>query len=172
MDALVTEARVLVLDSAAGIAWQTLALLHASDYVVLVTTPETPALTDAYAVAKALLTRNPGRALGIVLNRVGSRRAGWETFERLSSVMWQFLRHRPKLLGLVEEDLGIRGSVEAGVPRVLEDPGGAFARSIKEVADNLLLETDTEESRSVEPYSARLCQVIAHRPRAWVRDGS
>ena len=128
MDGHLADTEILILDSAAGVSWQTLLLLHATNYVVLVTTPRLPAITDAYAVAKALFTRDPGRPMGVVLNRVRSPAEGEDAYERLTGVTSLFLGERPRLLGMVHENPRIRNSVDEGAPFVLGDPEGRAAR--------------------------------------------
>jgi flagellar biosynthesis protein FlhG len=146
----------LVLDSAAGIAWQTLVLLHAASYVVLVTTPETPALTDAYAVAKALLKRSPDRELGIVLNRIADPDQGRDAFARLSGVLERFLGRRPQLLGMLREAPGVRKSVEAGTPFVVRGRRNRSTLEIRSITEELLHALDTRPLSPQDGFSRRL----------------
>jgi flagellar biosynthesis protein FlhG len=165
---------LLLLDSAAGVSWQTLLLLHASRYVVLVTNPLLTALTDAYAVAKALCARNPGRHLGVIVNRIRTEAEGESAFRRLSEVMWRFLGERPRLLGMVHEDPGVAESVNAARPFVLADPEGRPAREVKAIADALLAELDSATLAGRDVFSTRpdtfphrLQGLLAGRRRRW-----
>jgi flagellar biosynthesis protein FlhG len=174
MEGHLDETEILVLDSAAGVSWQTLLLLHASNYVVLVTTPRLPAITDAYAVAKALFTRDPGRPLGIVLNRAGNRGEGEQAYERLTNVTWRFLGERPPLLGVIQEDPEVGRSVDESAPFVLENPEGEAAREVKAVTDALIGELGAEASRESGAFSTipnsfprRLRGLLQQRKRRW-----
>ena len=175
MEGYLDETEILVLDSAAGVSWQTLLLLHASNYVVLVTTPRLPAITDAYAVAKALFTRDPGRPLGIVLNRAGDRGEGEQAYERLTNVTWRFLGERPPLLGVIRENPEVGRSVDASAPFVVENPGGEAAREVKAITDVLIAEMGAEvvaEESGVfstipNSFPRRLRGLLEQRKRRW-----
>lgn len=164
----------LFMDSAAGISWQTLLLLHAANYVVLVTTPQLPALTDAYAVAKALFTRDPGRPLGVVVNRVRDRDEGERAFERLSEVTFRFLGERPRLLGVLHEGQEVQQSVNECIPFVVSRPEGRASEDVKGIADTLLAELSTDRSETIDPFAAepeafpdRLRGLLSGRKRRW-----
>src|SRR5690349_12834522 len=72
IEGIETEYRSVVVDSAAGISSQTIAFAAASDVVLLVTTPDVTAMTDAYAFLKALLLRRGDCQPLFVVNRASS----------------------------------------------------------------------------------------------------
>jgi flagellar biosynthesis protein FlhG len=125
-------------------------------------------------VAKALFTRDPGRPLGIVLNRAGNRGEGEQAYERLTNVTWRFLGERPPLLGVIQEDPEVGRSVDESAPFVLENPEGEAAREVKAVTDALIGELGAEASRESGAFSTipnsfprRLRGLLQQRKRRW-----
>ncbi len=81
----------LFIDTAAGISQQVMAFLAASPQVILITTPEPTAVTDAYAMVKILNSEYGKRTLYLVVNMVRRYREGEETAGKLSLVTKRFL---------------------------------------------------------------------------------
>ena len=70
---LETSTDMLVLDCGAGISNNVLGFAMAADRVLVVTTPEPTALTDAYAFIKALYREGCNGHVSVFVNRVNSR---------------------------------------------------------------------------------------------------
>lgn len=91
-------------DSAAGIGPDVLAFAAAADRVLVVTTPEPMALTDAYGLIKALHTfgEESGREVPtpeVIVNRAVSLEEAELTAGKLRSVCERFLARSPKSAG-------------------------------------------------------------------------
>lgn len=63
-----TLADVILLDTGAGLSHNVLAFLCAVEEVIIVTTPEPTAITDAYATIKVVSQQNPAARLMLVVN--------------------------------------------------------------------------------------------------------
>lgn len=124
----------LVVDSAAGISNQTIAFAAASDVVLIVTTPDVTALTDAYAFLKALLLRRAESDPVFAVNRAASEAEACGVADRLIAVSRKFLGREPRFVGSLPEDRAVARSVHARVPVVRSEPGSAFARGIEALA--------------------------------------
>jgi flagellar biosynthesis protein FlhG len=124
----------LVVDSAAGISRQTIAFAAASDAVLIVTTPDVTALTDAYAFLKALLQRRPDCEPAFVVNRATSEEEAQRVAERVVGVSRKFLDREPRFVGALPDDRAVTRSVNARVPAVIHEPGSAFAQAVEVLA--------------------------------------
>ncbi len=74
----------LIIDTGAGIGKEVQKFLDASDDVIVVTTPEPSAITDAYAMVK-LLSDKRERAF-MILNQVSSEKEATTLFKRISDI--------------------------------------------------------------------------------------
>jgi flagellar biosynthesis protein FlhG len=128
---------LVLVDTAAGISRMTTAFLHASREIVVVTTPDLTAMTDAYATIKTTLRQNPSALTSVVVNRARSARQGWEVFQTLEGIAGKFLQRRLCYLGYVPDDDTVRRSVAVKIPAVLLEPGSAVALSIREIGETL-----------------------------------
>lgn len=124
------EYRYVLVDSAAGISNQTVALAAASDLVLVVTTPDVTALTDAYAFFKVLLQRRPDCTPRFVVNRAASFEEGVQVSERLCAVARRFLRHEPRCVGILPDDRAVVRCVNGRAPVVSREPDSPFARAL------------------------------------------
>src|SRR5438132_3826738 len=66
------QADVILIDTGAGISPNVLSFTRAADHVLIVTTPEPTAITDAYAVVKVLSRENSARRISLLVNQVRS----------------------------------------------------------------------------------------------------
>lgn len=135
-----TDYAHLVVDSAAGISNQTIAFAAASDLVLIVTTPDVTALTDAYAFLKALLARRSDCDPVFAVNRAASDEEAASVAERMVAVSRKFLGREPRFVGSLPEDRAVARSVNARVPVVRSEPDSAFARALETLAGRLLAE--------------------------------
>ena len=81
----------LVIDTAAGLGANVMAFVAAASRVLVVTTPEPTAMTDAYGMIKALNAGSPGLGLSLVVNMVVSEAEGRNVFDRMNRVSRTFL---------------------------------------------------------------------------------
>ena len=82
--------RVLI-DTAAGIGQETLALAGMSSAALAVTTPDPTAMTDVYAQLKLLATANPHQELHLVVNQVSSDQEAMKVSTKLRDICARFM---------------------------------------------------------------------------------
>ncbi|MDF1799297.1 MAG: AAA family ATPase [Planctomycetota bacterium] len=129
--------RYLVLDCGAGISASTLAFARAADLVLVVTTTDLTALTDAYALLKVLGLPPRGPAAQLLVNRAPSEAGARAVHERIDSVARRFLGRGPALLGWCPEDPAVVESVNHRVPLVERSPGAPAAQALAQLAVDL-----------------------------------
>jgi len=127
----------IVIDSAAGISPATMAFLYSASEVVVVTTPEITAMTDAYALLKTLHRHHPDSRTWVLANRIRRVDEGREVYDRIRSVAEKYLAHRPRYLGSIPDDLLITTSIARRRPFIMTHPRTPTSRAFLEAARKL-----------------------------------
>jgi flagellar biosynthesis protein FlhG len=160
-----TRYDLVLIDTGAGVGGSVLDFVTGSDFALIVTTPETTAITDAYALIKLCLERNPGCKAGVVVNRVRSAREGRSTFGRIDGCARRFLGRSVLEMGCIYEDAHVRLAVNECVPFSVKYPDSKASSSIRKLAQ-ALQDTGIASRRSKNDLSG--FSVLAERraPRA------
>ncbi len=135
-------ADVILIDTGAGIADSVLEFVIASPEVLLVSTPEPSSLTDSYSLLKAL-HRNPnfmraGTQINVIANRVTSAEDGQMVFDKLNTVVSQFLNGNINYLGMIPQDVILEKAVRQQKTVSLSAPNSESAKAFEILAGNLL----------------------------------
>ncbi|MGG4453680.1 MinD/ParA family protein [Brevibacillus porteri] len=138
LDPLQGYADTIIFDTGAGFSKESMRFMLSSDEVILVTTPEPPAITDAYAVIKMLHARNPAVSIRLVINRASSEREGKMTADKLAMVSKRFLNMDIQSLGYVSDDPYVSKAVKLQRPFLLTYPQSQAARSIRNLVERYL----------------------------------
>lgn len=122
---------IVILDCGAGISRNVIGFGAAADTVLIVSTPEPTAMTDAYATIKAFVTeRHESRhassaaagSIGVVVNQCESRHEGKQVYERLAGVAARFLHVPVTDYGYILRDEHVPSAVKARTPLLLKYP--------------------------------------------------
>lgn len=144
-------ADVIIIDTGAGISDAVLEFVMASPEVVLVSTPEPSSLTDAYSLLKALHNNKDFTAeqtsIHVVSNRVLSPEEGRAVFDKLNSVVSQFLHGNLDYLGMIPQDSALEKAVRQQQTVSLLEPNAKSARAFHMIAENLLNGTHNTQIR-------------------------
>ena len=149
IEAIETEYAQVLVDSAAGISNQTIAFAAASDVVLIVTTPDVTALTDAYAFLKALLLRRGDCEPLFAVNRAASDAEARSVADRMIAVSQRFLGREPRFVGALPEDRAVSRSVNARAPAVLAEPDSPFARAVELLAERVHAEVERQRPKGL-----------------------
>ena len=125
------------IDSGAGIGAGVLTFAAAADQVVVVTSPEPPAITDAYALIKVLCNRQFAGQVGLVVNLAANRQQARLTYHRIADVASRFLGTSVAQLGYVLADSKVPQAVQQREPLVLAFPRSLASRCLATVANRL-----------------------------------
>ncbi|MFT3788920.1 MAG: MinD/ParA family protein [Tepidisphaeraceae bacterium] len=141
---LETQCDNIIIDTGAGISPNVLSFTRAADHVLVVTTPEPTAITDAYAAIKVLVRSITGEAVGahdpharqisLLVNQVRSPAEGQFVYDRISKVAKQFLGVSVFDAGYVFHDEAVSHAVRQRVPFTLAAPRSNAARCIVQLA--------------------------------------
>jgi flagellar biosynthesis protein FlhG len=130
-------ADVVLLDTGAGLSHNVLAFLCAVEEVIVITTPEPPAIMDAYATIKVIARENPHAQQRLVVNMAQSEAEARAVAQRLQSISQQFLGRDMNWLGYLPHDMTVSRAVRAQQPFTTLQPNAPVSRAILQIADKL-----------------------------------
>src|SRR3954469_12030250 len=128
------QADVILIDTGAGISPNVLSFTRAADHVLVVTTPEPTAITDAYAVIKVISRDGQDRSLNLLVNQVRGASEGKLVYERVAKVAKNFLGVNVLDAGHVVSDDHVRRAVLQRVPFLLSAPKCAASFCVTQLA--------------------------------------
>ena len=142
------RADIILIDTGAGISPNVLSFTRAADHVLVVTTPEPTAITDAYAVVKVLhrdaaatqmgaLADPVERRVSLLVNQARSPAEARVVHDRIAKVARQFLGVSVYDAGHVLADPAVQTAVRARTPFVLADPKSPASVCITQLAMRL-----------------------------------
>ena len=131
-------ADIILVDTGAGLGKNVMDFILAADEVLLVTTPEPTALTDAYAVMKAYSMYSKKKNLKLVVNRIYDENESHEVVEKLKKTSKKFLNMPIECLGYIFEDRNVMVSVRNQKPFFAAQPTTIASKCVKAMVDSLL----------------------------------
>ncbi|MBI2322488.1 MAG: MinD/ParA family protein [Chloroflexi bacterium] len=148
-------ADAVLVDTGAGIGAGVSALLLAAGEVVVVTTPEPTALTDAYALVKVATAAGCRAHLRLVVNQARSAREAQMATQRLVAVAQEFLGVSLEAAGFLPYDDCLPQAVKRQVPVVLAYPQSALAGRLIALSQRLW-QNRWHEAPSLHDFLQRL----------------
>lgn len=137
-DSYAGDIDVLLIDTAAGISENVAFFCIAAQEIVIVTSPEPTAITDAYALIKVLYTRYQEKNFLVLVNSARNGDEAFEIFRRLSLAAEKFLHISLDYLGFLPFDEAVPAAVRAQKPFLDLYPGRGVSRNITEMAKKFL----------------------------------
>ncbi len=101
----------ILIDTGAGISSNVMYFNMAAKEIIVVTSPEPTALTDAYALIKVLYQRHAKKRFRLIVNMVRNPSEAKEVYKRLSNATDQFLNLTIEYLGYVLLDEKVKQAV-------------------------------------------------------------
>jgi flagellar biosynthesis protein FlhG len=133
VDALGGALDVLLLDTAAGLSPEALYFAAAAGEVLVVVTPEPPALADAAVLMQALAARHGRRDFLVAVNMAAGADDADAAFRRLARVV-ERLGVRLEYQGFVPDDAAVRQAVRARTAVVLAAPDAPASAAFADLA--------------------------------------
>ena len=142
-------ADIVILDTGAGISANVLQFVIAAGDVLIVTTPEPTAITDAYALIKVVSSRmvrgEPPMRLRLVVNQTMNDSEARETATNIVTVAKRFLDVDVEALGGIPADPAVLRAVRAQGPFTLLTPRAPASLAIERLAQRILNDVASEE---------------------------
>lgn len=146
----------VILDTGAGVHRSVISFVLAATDVLVVTTPEPTAITDAYGLLKIVHQRAPQAKAKLVVNMAKSPAEAEMVAERLNSVLREFVQWEVDYLGYVLAEQHIPRAVSQQQPVLLSFPSSMSSRSIKRIAGVLACEDIPNRSPGIRGFFARV----------------
>ncbi|MBD8025753.1 MinD/ParA family protein [Ureibacillus sp. Re31] len=121
----------ILFDMGAGATSWSLDLLTSIDEIIVISTAEPTAITDAYSMMKFIHLRDQSKTFYLLCNRAFSKEEGVETLSRLENTMMKFLNKQVSILGSLPEDPSVRKAVREQVPFSISYPNSPIATTLK-----------------------------------------
>jgi len=127
----------VVLDLGAGVDNTVRSLAATADTILVVTTAEPTALTDAYAFIKLMVLRDPKVDLRVVVNQAASTKEGEAVFQTLFKACQKFLKFSLPLAGIVRIDRRVSETIRNQSLIMTRHPTAEAAQDVEKIARSL-----------------------------------
>ncbi|MGW8195103.1 MAG: MinD/ParA family protein [Desulforhopalus sp.] len=147
LDSMQTHFDFVLIDTEAGISENVTYFNTAAQEIVVVTTPEPTAITDAYALMKLLSTQYHEKHFNLLINQINSEDEALDVYRKLTMVANKYLDISIDYLGSIPGD---RQMVEAiRRQRVISElhPNSKITEAFKNLAARLCLEPSHAEPK-------------------------
>ncbi|WP_404351509.1 MinD/ParA family protein [Sutcliffiella horikoshii] len=146
----------IIFDMGAGITSESLQLILSCNEIILISTCEPTAMTDAYSAMKFIHNHDQKIPFQLVVNRAISAKHAMNTAVRLQSVSQKFLNRSLSHLGSLPDDKNVTLAVMEQTPFVLRFPNSHVSRAVQDIASNYLLGHDTTATKKTNSFIHKL----------------
>jgi len=147
LDALPCEWDIALVDTGSGVSDPVTYFASAAQEIVIVITPDTSSLADAYAVLETLTSKRREKRFRVLVNQVTDRREALKLFDTLSQSSLRFLNVSLDFLGWVPYDEQLAVCAASSQTIISRAPDAPASRAITELAERLL---------TLKPATARI----------------
>jgi len=146
---------VILIDTGAGLSRNIMSFILAADEVLLITTPEPTAITDAYAMIKMISKNDKHRVVKVVVNKAESLKEANDILDKLLMVSDRFLSFKVQKTGYILVDDCIPKAVKQQRPFCLSYPKSQASHQITELAMNLFYENGRTNNTNIHGKGVR-----------------
>lgn len=151
---------VIIVDTSAGITVGTTNFILAAQEGYLVTTPEPHAITDTYALLKALVMHKARPVnLELVVNRVYYRSEAENTAEKLQFATKKFLNFELGYAGFIFDDMRVREAHMQQKPVVEYEPSAQASQGVRSIVDRFCQKYDPEKEKGQSGLLEKIKQI-------------
>ena len=147
---------IIIIDTGAGISKNVTSFLTISDEIIVITTSEPTALTDAYSIIKVITEEKLKQKIGLIINRVKNKNEFQQASDILINTAKKFLGEEIRSLGYVFEDPNVRKTIYKKTPFVIYYPDSKASDCLKDIIKNLELKDKTEKKANMMDKFMRL----------------
>jgi flagellar biosynthesis protein FlhG len=157
LDALHDHFDVVLIDTEAGISENVTYFSVAAQDIVVVTSPDPTAITDAYALMKLLSTRYDQKRFSLIVNSVSNVAEGLDIFQKLTTVATRYLAISIDYLGCIPLDKRLRESIRRQQPIVELYPTSKASAAFQSFASSFAtLPEDIKAKGTIQFFWKRL----------------
>jgi len=137
LDKLQEDFDYLIIDTAAGIGDDVLDFIKASQFSIIIITPEPTSLTDSFSLLKALKRSNYNRTSYVLVNMALDFNNSQAIYKRFESAVRKYIDADIAYLGYIQVDETMISSVSLQCPAVLLSPDSVASNCFKNLATGL-----------------------------------
>jgi flagellar biosynthesis protein FlhG len=170
LDQLDDESDLLLIDTAAGNGAAVRQFVQTAHTCLIVTTPEPPAIADAYALIKTVVhgqqnerRRDQLPRLALVVNQARSANEARDVFNRISSVAQRFLGMEVDLAGWIGFDEAVRRAVRERLPFSLGSPQSGAAQRVAGLAAWVDPKSSGRDGTRRPSWALRMSRILMRR---------
>jgi flagellar biosynthesis protein FlhG len=157
--ALETMAEIMLIDCSAGLSRTVLSFISAADEVIVITTPEPTAITDAYGIIKVVTKYKIHDRISLVVNQVRDHREANEIAGRFADVSRKFLQVDVDFLGEICSDQQVVRAVKLQQPFITLFPRSRATQDVENIAGRLL-GLSLAKPRGVGEFLSKLSRLL------------
>lgn len=150
---------IILIDTGAGLSRNVMSFVMAADEVLLVTTPEPTAITDAYALIKMISRRDRHKNIRVIVNKADSPKEANDILSKLTMVSERFLSFNLQKLGYILYDELVPKAVKQQKPFCLSYPKSHVSQQVWQIAESLIdngRPSNTEINKGMKGFFNRL----------------
>ena len=156
---LETMAEIMLIDCSAGLSRTVLSFISAADEVIVITTPEPTAITDAYGIIKVVTKYKIHDRVSLVVNQVRDHREASEIAGRFADVSRKFLQVDVNFLGEICSDQQVVRAVKLQQPFITLFPRARATQDVESIAGRLL-GLSSAKPRGVGEFLSKLTRLL------------
>jgi flagellar biosynthesis protein FlhG len=137
LEQLNREFDFVILDTGAGIHRSVLSFVLAATEVLVVTTPEPTAITDAYGLLKIVHQQSPEAKVRLIVNMAKNPNEAEVVADKLNSVLREYVEWEVEYVGYILQESQLAKAVSDQQPVLLAFPSAMSSRSFKRIAGTL-----------------------------------
>jgi len=137
LDKLQEDFDYLIIDTAAGIGDDVLDFIKASQFSIIIITPEPTSLTDSFSLLKVLKRSNYNRTSYVLVNMALDFNNSQAIYKRFESAVRKYIDADIAYLGYIQVDETMISSVSLQCPAVLLNPESVASHCFKNLATEL-----------------------------------
>ncbi|MCS7205212.1 MAG: MinD/ParA family protein [Leptospiraceae bacterium] len=151
----------LIIDTGAGIGQNVLSFLKSADEVIVITTPEPTAITDAYGMIKSIVVNKADKKIKLIVNEVESAIEAKKVADRLIEISAQFLKAEVENIGFIYKEEFVQKSIRIQRPLIIAYPNAKSSTCIYHITKRILNIEDHDENRSgISGFFSKFFQIF------------
>ncbi len=131
------EIDYLLIDTSSGISPNVAFFCMAAQEILIITSPEPTAMTDAYALIKVLFTKYQEKNFRVLVNSVKDAAEATDVYRRLSAAAEKFLSISLDYIGFVPRDDFLPKAVRKQTALLEAYPDSKAAKSLLDIAEKI-----------------------------------
>ncbi len=152
LDVLHDRFDVVLIDTEAGISENVTYFNVAAQEIIVVTTAEPTAISDAYALMKLLSTEFYEKRFKLVVNSVSSENEALDVYQKLTLVSSRFIDISIDFLGSIPMDKHFTDSVRKQRTLVELYPKSKSTRAFAELVENMELKSEKQAPKGAQQF--------------------